>query len=436
MIAPQSEYMKELVYITDNPETLSELANIVGDVRVTMRKIDDAILGEITALAKSLASETWVINAKPSLAILTDIYFDSPASPYCPFPVRSEVDLRTFITAHAGRLGVMRIACAYTRDGSIFHSDVREVPGKVSFVLRGSAGTQLDRLWIPDGYSYTLSELIECQPHLNRRERAYRAVGSFLGTATLSEIYEAHITVEVTNGLSYQNFKDVCTALGIKAIQIELGAGKFPTHFITGSIHSGELAKVEVEVEAVAERLQEAGLRPTRRKIEARVQNRLVPLTDEEASGRSRSNYFEFHTKVTVRGDDESEELRGLCRTFGAHLARSGSNRLNDGRIQRFVTLRFHDQGLSTANLTFENLVGKLIEFGYQPTHMLKEYVVIDTNLDLDAGWADSAVPIDCYSTCDFLGTARCPFQDSQSSASDLLFKVGTVTKDGSTTRY
>src|SRR6266481_1274160 len=419
--------MRELLYLTAYPEIVCELGVIVPDVHVIARRINSLPQQSIDVLAKKIASDAWLETGKTVLAILADFYFDSPASFYSPCPPLS--DLHAVADEHAGHAGVMRVSCAVTNDGTVFHTDERHIPGEISSSPRGTLGTPLDRLWVLNGYRRTISELIEFQPHLNRRDRAYRMVANLLGGTAEQPFYEAHITVEMPDGRNERMFRDVCAALGIKAIHIELDAGKMPTHLITGSIHRGELSKVQTEVEKLARLLEGAGLRPTRHKIEAMIQNSLVPLTDEDASRRPPSNYFEFHTKVTIHEKQDTGTLQNLCHEFQAHLARSASNKLDGGFTQRFVTVRFHNEGRATAESTFARLVEQLRENGYQPSHLLKEYVIVDTNLDLDAGWADSSVPDGCYTNCDKLEANACPFQDGASrKTSEPFVSLSEVT--------
>jgi hypothetical protein len=191
-------------------------------------------------------------------------------------------------------------------------------------------------------------------------------------------------------GHTFDSFRRACQAVGVKAIHIELDAGVRPTHFITGSVHTGRLSQVEQELDMLERRLREMGLRPVRRKVEAMIQNPLVPVSSQDVVGRPASNYFEFHTKVTLEEGQELESLRQLCRSSGVHIARSASNKLSSGRRQKFVTARFHAQGRLEAEAQFANFLEGLRALGFQSSHVLKEYVVIDTNLGLDAGWADS----------------------------------------------
>src|SRR5580700_1539736 len=124
--------MKELVYITANPDTMSELRSVVSGVLVTARRTESLPADDIIAIAKKLASDAWFETGKPVLAILTDVYFDSPSSPYSPFPDMSEADLFAYAAGHKGRLGVMRIVFAFTENGAVLHTDERDVPGMIS----------------------------------------------------------------------------------------------------------------------------------------------------------------------------------------------------------------------------------------------------------------------------------------------------------------
>jgi len=406
--------MPQLNYSAIDPETVEELRSLLPGFDVRLVPLPKMPAGDIVAAAKAIAMEAWLQTGVPSLTILNDFYFEPIGSQMNSaglHELRSS-ELSVFCRKHAAREGLLRIVFAFTLNGVETHVDERDVPGRISPVPGGDLGTRLDRIWIPNGYHRTVSDLVRYQPHLNRRERAYRIVGTLLGAKTAQDIFEAHITLELPANRDSSYFRQTCSEIGVKAIHIELPSGETPTHFITGSLHSGSFQKVNQEVEQIARQFEISGLKPTRWKIEAMVQNDAVPLTDEAARARPRSNYFEFHTKVTLRDDQQTESLKAVCTKFGAHLARSASNKFSSGATQRFVTLRFHFEGRPTADAVFDNLLSELRMAGYSPSHILKEYVVLDTNLNLDAGWADSAVPAACFTRCDQLANNECLFQE------------------------
>jgi hypothetical protein len=405
--------MPQLNYSALDPETIQELRGLLPDFDIGLVPLDEIPAGDIVEIAKSLAQRAWLSNHTPSLTILSDFYFE---------PIGSQInvsglrelrfrELSAFCQEHAGREGLLRIVFAFTRDGREMHVDQRDVAGKISAVPSANPGQPLDRCWIPNGYQRPISDLVRYQPQLNRRERAYRIVGTLLGAATAQDIFEAHITVELPANRQPSYFRQICAEIGVKAIHIELPSGETPSHFITGSLHSGSFQKVTQEVERLAGQFEISDLKPTRWKIEAMVQNDAVPLSDEAARARPYSNYFEFHTKVTLLDYEQTDSLNAVCNQFGAHLARSASNKFSSGATQRFVTLRFHNEGRHTADAVFENLLTELRLAGYAPAHILKEYVVLDTNLDLDAGWADSAIPAFCFTNCEQLASNECLFQ-------------------------
>ncbi|MBV9266062.1 MAG: hypothetical protein JO061_07835 [Acidobacteriaceae bacterium] len=407
---------RRLAFATTEPEIADELRPFLPHLQVDPLKIDVLPDGEIQECAKLLAAGAFFNTGNAALAIITDFHFDAigPNLNKAGLEELREIGPAGFARKHSEKYGVLRVIFAFTPDGQSFVGDQRDVPGRVSGVP-ATNGSVLDRIWIPNGYQRSISELMAYQPQLNRRERAYRIVANLLGTDAAQDIYEAHVTVELPHGAGVSEFQQTCADIGVKAIHIELPSGNTPTHFITGSIHSGTLDKVAREVDALARQFDARGFTATRRKIEAMIQNRAVPLTDADGRARPASNYFEFHTKVTLVRDQPTEALERLCRAFGAHLARSASNRLAGDATQRFVTVRFHDEGRTTAEAIFGKLVEELRIAGYQPSHILKEYVVLDTNLDLDAGWADSAVPASCYTNCADMSSGQCVFLDGAS---------------------
>ena len=413
----------DLAFVTREIGTAAELSALLPAFRVHTIPITDVPEGDIHLVARTIAGDTWFSTRWPTLAILTDFYFQ---------PIGTRLnregleDLHRlgptgFCSENHGTKGVMRVFFAFTNDGRGFVEDERDVPGCVSRTP-GRNGTDLDRIWIPNGYQSTLADLIDYQPRLNRRERAYRMVGSLLGAETAQEIFEAHITLELPSGRSIEHFRETCSAIGVKAIHIELPSGEFPSHFITGSIHTGSLENVVREVDALARQLESNGFKPTRRKIEAMVQNRAVPVTDDEAARQPDSNYFEFHTKVTLQAGLDITGLEAICRSYGAHLARSASNRLAGDATQRFVTLRFYGEGKARAESRFSSMIAELQTAAYEPSHVLKEYVVMDTNPKLDAGWADSAVPNTCFTGCERLASGDCDFLDRAATSIMPIF--------------
>jgi len=216
-------------------------------------------------------------------------------------------------------------------------------------------------------------------------------------------VYESHVTVECNGLEDLQRFNDVCKDIGIKAIQIQLSKGQYPTHLMTASWHKGSFEEVKEEVYGIGYVLQEKGCVPLRHKIEAMLTNIQVPKTDYDAQSRSREQYFEFHVKVSKEIDKDSDSLQQLCDRHDAHLSRSAANR-SENIEQRFVTVRYR-VGLDNAISLYDDLLLDLEKSGFVLSKKIKEYTVHDDNLQYDVGWAYEA-------PCESCGEDSCPFEE------------------------
>jgi hypothetical protein len=197
--------------------------------------------------------------------------------------------------------------------------------------------------------------------------------------------FEAHVTVAAPDDAALHRFAASCAALGVKQIHIELSRGEARFQPMTSSHHRGTLADVRRDVEAIAAALSSAGLEVTRVKIEALGDNPVIPRSDAEAAARG-SAYFEFHAEVTLP-EARTPEVRALCERLGAHLSRNARRADGEGTPARFVTLRVPGEGREAAEGKLAGLLAGLAETGLPVFHLLREYTVYDSNVDLDRGW-------------------------------------------------
>ena len=119
--------------------------------------------------------------------------------------------------------------------------------------------------------------------------------------------FEAHITVKAENLAVQKEFQSLCQNLDIKCILIKLPSGVNPSQLMTSSYHHGNFENVLQKVNAIAQKITDAGFEVTRIKIEAMVSNQDVPISDIEAQKLPSSNYFEFHVKAILSGDENIE---------------------------------------------------------------------------------------------------------------------------------
>ncbi|MEV6600911.1 nucleotidyl transferase AbiEii/AbiGii toxin family protein [Actinoplanes sp. NPDC051346] len=182
---------------------------------------------------------------------------------------------------------------------------------------------------------------------------------------------------------------------GLGYVYIELDRG-FTRHQPMLTLPgSGTLEQQHAMVRDWCARLKKAGIRPTRTKIEAAPWSTGVPDTDRAASAEPDGRYFEHHVKVRLPSAAVADllALTDLSEAHGARLSRNARRRDTDGGEERFVNQRCHKVGRATATERLDRLVAALRTAGHDVASVEQEYVVYDSNLDLDQGWLNAAPP-------------------------------------------
>lgn len=287
---------------------------------------------------------------------------------------------------HAGRHGSLRLALAFIDQRRQVRTLVGAIAGSVAEQPGACNAPSWERFWIPSGYGCTLAEIGALGNTLTAVDKIFLDLRRSLIESSV-DVFEAHLTVACPVEETMTQFRAACALLGVKAIQIELPKGTFPSHLITGSFYSGSLPDVRRRVESLATSLRTLGFTVVRSKIEAMMNNAGIPRSDDEAAALPSSNYFELHAKVLLPAGADTDALLELCIAHNAHLSRNASSRARSGGVERFTTQRFYGVGRATAEARFLRFVGALKADGYEITSILKEYALVDTNLSLDAGW-------------------------------------------------
>jgi hypothetical protein len=201
--------------------------------------------------------------------------------------------------------------------------------------------------------------------------------------------FESHVTVEAADLAARERFRGICDQLGVKCVLIELPEGATRSQPMTACYHHGAMASVLAEVEAICRELRGAGFVITRVKLEAVATNAGVPDSDEEAARLPRRNYFEFHVKLLLPPSADLAALRTCCDRHGARLSRNALKTEQDGRSERFVTMRVYGVGRRSAFARLEALERDLAAAGFVQVNRQREYTIFDSAEQVDAGWID-----------------------------------------------
>lgn len=188
--------------------------------------------------------------------------------------------------------------------------------------------------------------------------------------------FEAHVTVEAKTPAQLAALRARAAEWGIACVEIELAHGAHRAQPMTSSHHCGELASVIAEVDALRARIAGAGFAIARVKLEADVENAGVPAGDDGGAG-----YFEAHVKLRDGGADALARLAEIAARGGARLSRNARR-----AGERFATLRVYRAGLRAADAEIAALAAA---FGDSVLGVIREYVVHDSRVELDAGWLE-----------------------------------------------
>lgn len=206
----------------------------------------------------------------------------------------------------------------------------------------------------------------------------------------INGLFESHITVHAETPEALARFKSACAEIGVKCLHIELDSGAHAFQPMIGATHRGDFATARGEAFELEATLTRRGFAVTRVKIEAFIENAGVPTGDAEAM--ESGTYFEFHALVTLPSSDIPAALRSVCAAHGGHLSRNAFKRDPEGRTSRFVTLRVSGVGSTRADSIFGDFLNALREAGFELSKIRREFVVYDSNLELDAGWGNVVV--------------------------------------------
>ncbi|GAA2231382.1 hypothetical protein GCM10010413_31700 [Promicromonospora sukumoe] len=201
---------------------------------------------------------------------------------------------------------------------------------------------------------------------------------------------EIHVTVSSWQADQLDAFAD---SRGLKVSRIELDHGRTPVQPMLTLTLRGSLDDARARVAQLRAELMDARMQPVRVKIEAAPWNPDVPVTDDEAQP---GLHFEHHVKLRLPADDLGRLLEAsrLARRHDARTSRNARRRRDDGTTERFVTQRCFDVGRTTSRARLDALLKDLDGHDFEVLEVEEEYVVLDDNIRLDAGWMGHAEPI------------------------------------------
>ena len=198
---------------------------------------------------------------------------------------------------------------------------------------------------------------------------------------------ETHFTVHLNETKSIAELQTWGAAHSLKCLHIILEQGSVTSQPMltkrASSILSDELAAAH----RLKELLISQGFPVLRVKIEAAPWNEDVPQSTAEAIEQSPERYFESHIRILCGKEADNSELIEAVTPHSAHLSRNALRRRADDSEERFVTQRSSKVGFAESRSRLNALLRTIRILGYTVIDVEEEYVVYDSNLEIDAGW-------------------------------------------------
>ena len=200
--------------------------------------------------------------------------------------------------------------------------------------------------------------------------------------------FELHLTTRCRSVAALRRFESVCEELDAKALVIQLSTGQY-AHQPMLSMRLSE--KQNRRISLAESVLKAAGFPILRTKLEASIFNQNIPQTEEDKARLSlwldtEQLYFEHHLKIEISPENHTK-WRSRLRAVGAHLSYNALK--TEAGTTRFVTQRVKEGGLKEAHRHFNRLISQLKTWGFEPESPFQEFVVFDSRLELDSGWAE-----------------------------------------------
>lgn len=193
-----------------------------------------------------------------------------------------------------------------------------------------------------------------------------------------STTYETHLTLDSPPGNGIESARAWAIESGLKWTEIELSHGKHQLQPMITFFGSGSLEAQRETARQIEEQLQPLGLQVVRFKTETAASPTQIAATGQ---------YFECHIKLHLRSPEDWDALLHVAQKNPAHVSRNARRVRDDGTHERFLTLRSYDCDGVEAQKEVQDLINALNEQGLKIIETESEFVLFDSNLDLDAGW-------------------------------------------------
>ncbi|MEG4572990.1 hypothetical protein QUA56_09875 [Microcoleus sp. N3A4] len=199
--------------------------------------------------------------------------------------------------------------------------------------------------------------------------------------------FETHITVSLKDLDRVEALEQWGINHGLKLLHIVLDRGVTVSQLMLTRHGRGSLTNELKTAFDSSQSLNAEGFTVTRIKIEVPQWNQSVPQSNAEALNHPGDRYFEHHIKLLLEPSADIRPLIDLAERHSAYLSRNLFQTRSDQYYERFVTQRCISVGRVEAQQKLQTLLKAIASLRYLAIDLEAEFVVYDSNLDLDSGW-------------------------------------------------
>jgi hypothetical protein len=208
--------------------------------------------------------------------------------------------------------------------------------------------------------------------------------------ADVSGDFETHLTVRRPPGMAVSDLIALGDRLRLKFTDIVLDRGETPNQPMFSGQGRGSISSQLAAAKGWTQALTEQGMEVVRVKVEAAPWSGGIPRSEAEAADEPPGRYFEHHVKLLL-SSKETFDIAALVGAHQAHVSRNARRIRDDGLTERFVTQRCHGVGQETARERLGALRETLATACLQVCEVEEEYVVFDSNFEIDLGWIEAS---------------------------------------------
>lgn len=199
--------------------------------------------------------------------------------------------------------------------------------------------------------------------------------------------FETHITVSLNNLDEVNRLQQWSGHHGLKFLHIVLDRGVTASQPMLKRHGWGHFTNELAIATTLCQSLKCEGFSAVRIKMEIAPWNDSVPKSTPEARNHPPDQYFEHHIKLLLEPFTEIASLMELAEQHSAHLSHNVLQAREDNCHERFVTQRCVAIGHQEAQQQLQRLLDAIAILDFTVIAVEEEFVVYDSNLDLDKGW-------------------------------------------------